>query len=218
MKNHFNTLIAICLFSFGMAAFAGPKAGRLEITGKSEFLLNPISEVEYDFDDDSSLESEESEYDLELGLNYYITDNFSVGGGFGYEYRESETKAYNAAGTLTQDDEETESMSSVYLRADYYFLTSGQWIPYAGVHVGYLFGSIEEKDNLAATKVEVDLSGYMYGAQVGTKYFITDSIALDLSLRYSKLSLEGSVDTGASLDFDTDGTELEAAIGFSVYF
>jgi len=75
---------------------------------------------------------------------------------------------------------------------DYFFLNSNQskFQPFLGVNVGYI--------NYESTN-DIDMSGFIYGAQAGIVVSIADNIDLDLQYRYS-LSNATQDDRDASLD------------------
>jgi len=75
---------------------------------------------------------------------------------------------------------------------DYFFLSSNESSlqPFIGVNVGYI--------NYESTN-DIDMSGFIYGAQAGVVLSVTDNIDLDLQYRYS-LSNATQDDHDASLD------------------
>jgi len=75
---------------------------------------------------------------------------------------------------------------------DYFFLSSNQsnFQPFIGANVGYV--------NYESTS-DIDMSGFIYGAQAGIVISVTENVDLDLQYRYS-LSNAADDDHDASLD------------------
>jgi opacity protein-like surface antigen len=80
------------------------------------------------------------------------------------------------------------------LSVDYLFLYSNQeksaFQPFIGINIGYM--------NYESTN-DIDMSGFVYGAQAGLIFSITETVDIDVMYRYS-LSNATQDDRDASLD------------------
>jgi opacity protein-like surface antigen len=91
-----------------------------------------------------------------------------------------------------EEDGKEQNYEKGLASVDYFFLNSNgsKLQPFIGVNVGYI--NYESTNN-------IDMSGFIYGAQAGIVVSITDNIDLDLQYRYS-LSNATHDDRDASLD------------------
>ncbi len=100
---------------------------------------------------------------------------------FGFNYFDS-----------TKDDK-AQNYTKGLVSLDYFFLNAqkdNSFKPYFGANLGYI--NYESTDN-------IDMSGFIYGAQAGIVFSVTDNIDLDVMYRYS-LSNATQDDRDASLD------------------
>jgi len=92
------------------------------------------------------------------------------------------------------EDSRKQNYEKGLLSFDYFFLYSHEekntFQPYLGINVGYM--NYESTNN-------IDMSGFVYGGQVGVLFSVTEKIDIDLMYRYS-LSNATQDDRDASLD------------------
>lgn len=91
-----------------------------------------------------------------------------------------------------KDGDKKQNYEKWFLSVDYLFLGSDNnpLQPFIGLNVGYV--------NYESTQ-GIDMNGFVYGAQVGLIYSVTENIDLDLQYRYS-LSGATQDDRNAELD------------------
>lgn len=151
--------------------------------GQSELAFEGLLQS-FDMGDDD--DSKRSSFNLSTTYNYFAMDTLSVGGTFTWQH--------DGNGTET-------NWYFLYARTDYYFAASDTLAPYAGPHLGiiyYKYGDDGEDD-----------SAFLYGLQVGVKYFVQENMSLNV---------EGTWDLYTVADSDQDVTVLSLKVGFSVYF
>ena len=70
---------------------------------------------------------------------------------------------------------------------DYFFLASNKsnFQPYLGVNVGYINYESDSYLDSHLDEQDIDMSGFIYGAQVGVLFSVTENIDLDIMYRYS---------------------------------
>jgi len=76
------------------------------------------------------------------------------------------------------DEDYAQNYEKYLVSFDYFFLASNKsnFQPYLGVNAGYIN---YESDN------DIDLSGFLYGAQAGVLFSVADNIDIDIMYRYS---------------------------------
>jgi len=91
-------------------------------------------------------------------------------------------------------DDRKQNYEKVLASLDYFFLYSSQeksqFQPFLGINLGYV--------NYESTQ-DIDMDGFIYGAQAGVLFHVTDTIDIDLLYRYS-LSSATQDDRNAELD------------------
>lgn len=94
-----------------------------------------------------------------LGLGYFVVDNFELA----------------IAGTFNYDDYKTGYQPAV--GAQYNLNLGCKLVPFAGVNVGWSIWNYQDGENT---------DDFVYGAEAGLKYFITESLALSVSVDYDR--------------------------------
>ncbi|OQX49596.1 MAG: hypothetical protein B5M46_04850 [Epsilonproteobacteria bacterium 4484_20] len=119
-------------------------------------------------------------------------------------------------------DTETIHKGGVYL--DYFILQSElesvTFMPYIGLHIGYMSYEWTEDIGFGLSQVNADDSNVYYGGQVGIAVMIAESFQFDLSYRYSLTNLTDlSTDIGNGYVVNTDLDNMsEIAIGLNYFF
>ena len=91
------------------------------------------------------------------GFGYYVVDNLELA----------------VAGAFIYDDYETGYHPA--LGAQYNINLGNKLVPFVGINLGWGIWRYKEVDNI---------DGFVYGAEAGLKYFLTDSLALAVSVDY----------------------------------
>ncbi|MEQ3675861.1 MAG: outer membrane beta-barrel protein [Dokdonia sp.] len=114
---------------------------------------------------------------IEAAYEYAISDNITVGGfagiataefrsaGFGYDY------TYILAGGL----------------GNYHFVNSETFDVYVGAKLGYV--NVSSKEVGAAFGINAESSGILFGGQLGARYWITETIAINAEAGYGVAAL-----------------------------
>ncbi len=93
------------------------------------------------------------------------------------------------------------------LNYDYLFPINEKFNLYAGAHAGQ--AKYEQDVNTAIGKIDIDMSGLVYGLQVGALFDITKNIELEAGLAYSKYNVDDTI-SGTYLGVDYSAkSELE---------
>lgn len=94
------------------------------------------------------------------------------------------------------------------LNYDYLFPINEKFNLYAGAHAGQ--AKYEQYVNPSIGKIDIDMSGLVYGLQFGALFDITKNIELEAGLAYSKYNVDDTISGTTSLGFDYSvKTELE---------
>lgn len=93
------------------------------------------------------------------------------------------------------------------LNYDYLFPINEKFNLYAGAHAGQ--AKYEQDVNTAIGKIDIDMSGLVYGLQVGALFDITKNIELEAGLAYSKYNVDDTISgTYSGVDYSAK-SELE---------
>ena len=92
-----------------------------------------------------------------LGYGYYVIDNLEVDAAFFFINDDYETGYHPAIGS------------------QYNFNLGYKLVPFVGINLGWGIWDYKEVENK---------NGFVYGGEVGLKYFLTDSLALSASIDY----------------------------------
>jgi len=128
---------------------------------------------------------------------YMINDQISVGAFVGYYATGYDWSMpdYNTGRV------ETISWDFTYLNlagvANYHFVNNDAFDAYGGLKLGYTNVSSDisgtDIDPAAAAFLSFDSSGFLFGAQIGARYFFTESMAVNLELGYGVALLQGGI-------------------------
>jgi hypothetical protein len=120
---------------------------------------------------------------VELSGEYFIMNNFSVGGFIGGSKNEYEYK-------LGSSDYETIAYTYFNIGAigNYHFVNHEKFDVYGGARIGYVGLSLkydeDEIESGSIDKLDGRSSGILVGAHVGGRYFFTESFAANAELGY----------------------------------
>ncbi len=92
-----------------------------------------------------------------VGFGYYVVDNLELAAAFAFINDDYET-GYHPA-----------------LDAQYNIRTGCKLVPFVGLNIGWGIWNYEEADNT---------DGFVYGAEAGLKYFLTENLALTAAVDY----------------------------------
>ncbi len=185
-----------------------------------------------------------SNVDQNFGLWYRagLTPRWSLDAAFRFGYvRPGVTTPGEDAG-LTFDSSHAFYTNIMHgtLGVRYHFAPDRRFAPYAGLHAGFLDFRVRDEGGNSDVALIPDgeiVVGYdesgrrndlssahlTLGATLGTEFFFSDAVSMDLALRYSQL-LDNSLDNiGASVFWGPDHTDandglVEAFVGLTFYF
>jgi hypothetical protein len=125
-----------------------------EFTGKNELSLHGG----FDFQGPNG-----DNIDLEIAYGWFLRDDLLVGGEFQWALLEDIAPGEN--------DYRSQQAS---LFAEKLFIGDSDLVPYIGAEIGFRNSKFDDLDE----------SGLVFGARVGARYFLTESVAIDGSLRW----------------------------------
>lgn len=119
---------------------------------------------------------------LEAGVEFFVADNFTVGGFIG---------AYGAKYEVDSDFETKYNFLNIGALGNYHFVNTDQWNVYAGARLGYVSSKIKVDDE-NETYEEDELfdnsgaksSGILFGIQGGARYHFSESISANAELAW----------------------------------
>ena len=127
---------------------------------------------------------------LEASYETFVSDAFSVGGFAGYYGAKYENETEVAG--IVIDTEIKYSYLTFGALGNYHFVNDESFNVYAGAKLGYVSASTKltqdtnetfEEDDLIS-KVGATASGVIFGAHVGARYHLSESLALNAELGY----------------------------------
>ena len=128
---------------------------------------------------------------LEASYESFVGDNFSVGGFLGY-YGAKYENEYEVAG-IVFDTEIKYSYLSFGALGNYHFVNDNTFNMYAGANLGYVSAKTKVSYSIDEELFEEDdilnnagakASGILFGAHVGARYHLSESLALNAELGY----------------------------------
>ncbi|MGJ1261991.1 outer membrane beta-barrel protein [Sphingobacterium spiritivorum] len=194
MKKLFLTLTAITALTF--AANAQTEKGKFIVGGQVGFSTSKIQ--------DTDIKS--SSFSIMPQVGYFVSDNFAIGTGIGYEYNKSETT--------------TENVNDAFKVAPYgrYYLGEGPVKFFGQLTVPMAWGN-QKVDDVKTNKTT------NYGVEVapGFAYFPTSKIGIEFKVRglyYNHGQVENiATDTKVKTNtFGLDANSLAPTIGVQFHF
>lgn len=186
MMYRITTLLFFLLFSAHSAA-RDIEQGTIEIGGDLNFALSN-SEINLN----GKTSSETDSFDLESTTAYYFADNVALG--VEIFYGNEEVKTQDSSEDTTSFGFGPALLLNFSLNEDVSLLISGSFV----------LADFEFSD-------AADADGYGFSASAGIRYFISDHVALNSGVEFSKIDMEQDL-TGT--DFELTG--LTAGLGLSV--
>jgi hypothetical protein len=148
----------------------------------------------------------------EIALGYFVTPEIEIGGWLGYNYRDVDGTV-EFKGSNEGDIEWTESFFEIAFFGAYYFETDGEWMPYVGGFLGYEDGEIEIDSE------EIVRDGFMMGAILGIKYFVSEKTTIFIEYRLVwRFEDEWELDDDSDYTIDDDEIAHLILVGISVLF
>ncbi len=130
--------------------------------------------------------------DLQVGYGWFLRDNLLVGGEFQWALIEDIAPGEN--------DYRSQQASLV---AEMLFAGDSKLVPHAGVEIGFRNSKFNELDE----------SGLVLGARVGARYFVTESVSIDGSLRILLSDKDVFI-----VDFEADDQYIYPGVGINAVF
>lgn len=135
--------------------------------------------------------------DIKMSADGYDSENTSDDGGsqtlkVGY-YFDSNSRAYLAYQNVNVE----EGSSGITTLGYDYLIGTEKFKPYIGAIVGY--GSLTSDDDT------VDITGMVYGAQLGANYAFTENISAEIGYRYLLTDMSDTVDSyGTNVNIEVE--------------
>ena len=189
-------------------------------------------------------ENDYSNVDQNFGMWYRagLTPHWSLDAAFRFGYVRPGSAVPGEDAGLTFDSTHAYYTNIMHgtLGARYHFAPDSRLSPYAGLHAGFLDFRVRDENGNADVAMIPDgeiVIGYdetgrvndlssahlTVGATLGTEFFFSDGVSMDLALRYSQL-IDNSLDNiGASAFWGPEHTDandglVEAFVGLTFYF
>jgi outer membrane protein len=202
-----NIIIALLLLVCSKANFAQTEKGAFVLSGKTD-LHFLFSQNTAGTDSIQVSKIKTNEYGFSLGAGYFIADNLSVGVSSAYTY--SDSRSY--PNQWMEGVESITTTFSVIPQLSYYLPVEGKLKPSLAAGIGYTWLKERNSQNPSNNNVVYKASGPSYNAGVGASYFITRSVAFDLSVQYSHSRLK---EPGS--EWLQKQNAVAGAVGISVY-
>ncbi len=129
---------------------------------------------------------------LDLGLGYFVMDGVLVG----------------TQGSLHDDDVQTRLAASVSV--EQHFETDTPWLPYLGLSAGILNARTDLSANGGTSSDST--TALVFGLSAGVKFYLTESLALDLGLRAALASDDVFISDG-----EPDNLDLSLRVGLRTF-
>ncbi len=125
---------------------------------------------------------------IQASVEYFVKDNISVGGFLGYtSYKESGGFSSPSFGGFDSRFEVKSSYILLGALGNYHFYDEDKLNAYGGLSLGYALAnsSVTYSDpSFPTIAVKTGGSSFIYGLQVGGRYFFTDKLAANVELGY----------------------------------
>lgn len=184
--------IPAVLFLFLFApAFSQTKKGTIILSGKTDlnFLFSKTT-IFHDSTATNTLKDNQSGF--EIGVGYFVADNFAVAisGAYSYTYEKFEAVNYSPATTET-----ITTTLAVIPQLIYYFPLEGKLKPSLSIGAGYTWLKERDSRTTVNNNMVYSLAGPSFNGAAGVSYFITHSVALELGLQYSHNKLNDKLNS-----------------------
>jgi opacity protein-like surface antigen len=121
---------------------------------------------------------------IEGSYEYMITEEISIGGFLGlYKSR------FKFESPIFEEDEDEIDFNYFHAGAlgNYHFVNNETFNVYAGARLGYLNATTkaeDDPDDLFSTTPDFKSSGVLFGVQIGARYFVSQTFAINAELGY----------------------------------
>jgi hypothetical protein len=176
----FKKFAALAVAGLAIAAAATPSYA-IDQEGKWEVTLLGSGTSDKDFDNGG--------FAFNGTLNYYFTDQFSVGVRQGASYQD-----------VSGSDDVWQGQTRVGAFYHFNYDETQRWVPYIGANIGYIYG-----DNVSDT--------WVAGPEAGLKFFVNDTTFISGSVGYEFL-----FDDGDSAEDNIDDGQFFYSLGIGFQF
>ena len=189
---------ALLVMTLATSSFAGIDEGDWEVGLGGNFFFS-------EFHDN---------YGIDITLGYFVTAQIEIGGWIGWHSQDLDaTLKYDGDDVDDEDFDFTKSWWDIAFFGAYYFEVEGDWAPYIGAFLGYEDGHLDIED------AEFDRDGFMAGAILGVKYFVSEKTTIFFEYRLIWRSAdEWEWDDDSDLTIDDNALAHLFHFGFSVFF
>lgn len=130
--------------------------------------------------------------DIQVGYGWYIDDEILIGGEYRWILIEDIAPG--------EDDYRAQQASFV---AERLFIGDSELVPYVGGEIGFRNSKFEDLDE----------SGLVYGGRLGARYFLTESVAIDVSVNLLLSDKKVFI-----VDFEAEDQYVYPSIGLKAIF
>lgn len=150
----------------------------------------------------------------------FLKDHFSIG--FDFQWRQEIIDREPAGNSKVSATTNSEKLGFLGLWTRYYFpIDNYRWAVFPEVSLGYAGYSIEDQPNNTINGEESfgTASGFAYNLGLGGALFVSNSVAFEITLRYTGGALEGDYElTGnTTQEFKTNLSIFNVLFGFQIY-
>lgn len=207
----FKTISATVMFLlFFASANAQTKKGTIALSGKTG--LNFLSSNTTILRDSSSTNQlTDNQFGFDVGLGYFVANNFAIGFSGSYSYDDNKFEAANYSPATTETITTT---LAVVPQLIYYFPLEGKLKPTLTIGGGYTWLKQRASNITTNNNTTYSLSGPSFNGAAGISYFFTHSVSFDLGLQYSYDKLNDKLNTRI---YQKQNTVL-ATLGVTIFF
>ena len=211
MTKTLKNISAVILFLFLFATgFSQTKKATFVLSGKTDlnFLFSKTT-ILHDSTATNTLKDNQSGF--EIGVGYFVADNFAVAisGAYSYTYEKFEAVNYSPATTET-----ITTTLAVIPQLIYYFPLEGKLKPSLSIGAGYTWLKERDSRTTVNNNMVYSLAGPSFNGAAGVSYFITQSISFDLGLQYSHNKLNDKLN---SRIYQTQNG-VSGTLGITIFF
>ena len=130
--------------------------------------------------------------DIQVGYGWYLDDETLIGG----EYR------WTLIEDIAPGEDDYRSQQASFV-AERLFVGDSELVPYVGGEIGFRNTKFEDLDE----------SGLVYGGRLGARYFLTESVAIDVSVNLLLSDRDVFI-----VDFEAEDRYIYPSIGLKAIF
>jgi len=203
------TLVILPLLCF-IQSYSQTQKGAFILSGKSD-LSFLFSNTTIERDSIATNKLKDNQFGFNVGVGYFVADNFAVAvsGAYSYTFDRFEATNYSPATTET-----ITTTLAIVPQLIYYFPLEGKLKPSLSIGAGYVWLKQRDSKFTGNNNQVYSLAGPSVNGAAGISYFITPSVAFELGLQYSHNKLNDKLNTRVMQKQNT----LAGTFGVSIFF